>query len=143
MKLYISGGIANVPDYASVFEKVDGFLKIHGYEVVNPVNVQPLCSDDPDSQDSCSASGSFIHAEDKHTWECYMRANLADMLLCDGVAVIDQTCWDSRGSMLEMYVATQTGMKILPWREWCKEATVRQMHGFVQDMLIHSEGALG
>lgn len=36
MRIYISGGITNVPDYKAKFHKAEMDLKAKGYEVINP-----------------------------------------------------------------------------------------------------------
>ena len=39
MKVYISGGISNVPDYQEKFESAEKWLKGKGHYVINPAKV--------------------------------------------------------------------------------------------------------
>lgn len=39
MRVYISGGVTNNPDYEKQFKSAELWLKLNGHEVVNPVEV--------------------------------------------------------------------------------------------------------
>lgn len=68
-------------------------LRADGYEVVNPCEI--------DAQES---------------WEAYMRAHIPSVCRASKVAVLPD--WQlSRGSTLEVFVATQLGIEVVPVEE--------------------------
>lgn len=94
MKVYISGAISNrdPEEVRKDFERAEVLLKSLGWEVVNPL-----------------ANG----LTDAHTWEEHMRADLHLLLECDKIAVLPS--WrESRGAMLEVFIATALGMEVIP-----------------------------
>lgn len=91
MKVYISGRISGLP-YEEVkenFKRAEEYLIAQGYETVSPLDLSP----DPSL-----------------SWEEHMKKDLAGMLQCDAICMIDG--WEkSRGAILEHYIARQLGMK--------------------------------
>lgn len=109
MKLYISGKIAGLitGEAEGNFALVQRTLEINGYETHNPYDTQPLC------EGSCVPDD----PEFDHAWSCYLRYDIIDMLKCDGVCLL----WnfnDSKGSILELFVARQCGLPIRMWDAW-------------------------
>lgn len=123
MKLYISGPIATEPDFVALFKKDELWLKSVGYETVNPVEVI-ACRDDRDEYivpARCLETGQAAKPGDPHSWQCYMKYDIAAMMTCDGVAV-QPDHWKSKGAALEIYLAMQVGMPVKPVRQWVSEA---------------------
>lgn len=123
-KLYLSGGIANVPNFREIFQENAEMLEEHGYEVVNPLDVI-ACRDDTFEYvvpAACLAKGEPGTPGDPHSWACYLRYDLIAMLQCDGVAVIMQTFWNSKGAHLEEDVAFQCGLPRKSVVEWISDS---------------------
>jgi hypothetical protein len=119
MKLYLSGAIATEPDFTALFKKDQIRLEGLGYEVVNPVEVL-ACRDDRDEYVSparCLETDQASKLGDLHSWQCYMKYDLMAMLKCDGVAMLNNHL-QSKGAMLEGYLAMQVGMPIKTVRQW-------------------------
>lgn len=131
-KLYLSGGIANVPDFKEIFEANAEALEAAGYEVVNPVDVKANCTprhecDESDckhvvGQNKCLTLGEPGTPGDPHSWACYLRYDLIAMLECDAVAIIESTFWNSKGAHLEESVAMQVLMPRFPVQYWLDAA---------------------
>lgn len=106
MTVYISGPItyASGPDQ---FEQAETRLQELGYSTLNPKNVAAC----PDV--SCMLLPHEVEKGFEHSWACYLKYDLAAMLLrCDTILLLDG--WqDSHGARLEMSVAAAVGMKIL------------------------------
>lgn len=96
--IYISGpmtGYANLNRDA--FENAGIILAARGYVPVSPADIVPP-SKTPE-------------------WSDYLRADLAVLVLCEGVAVLPG--WEaSRGAQLEVHVAHALGMNVLPIHLW-------------------------
>lgn len=102
MKLYISGGISGVPNYEERFRHARIQLESAGYEVEDP-------------------TGYGFTPETP--WHLAMKYDLARMLECDGVALLDG--WElSQGARYEAALASDMYMKIMRVREWINQATV-------------------
>lgn len=106
-KVYISGPIsAKIPNRTKEMLKEQFFhaadqLDMQGYETVNPLEVQ-ACSDQ-----SCNPPEGM-----EHSWECFMRYDIIDMLQCDIIGLLP--FWEmSPGARLEFSVATAVGMKVM------------------------------
>lgn len=106
MKVYLSGAITSpVPNYTKealkgMFRTYQAQLEKEGYEVVNPLDVL-ACADN-----SCGEGPS------DHTWECWLKYDLIEMLKCDAIFMLP--FWSrSRGARLEFSVATSVGMEVL------------------------------
>lgn len=76
------------------FNEVQRQLEEAGYEVLNPVR-----------------------QEHGLTQEKYRELGIIDVLNADGVAVLEGYK-DSRGALLETFVAYETGREVKPWKEW-------------------------
>ena len=89
MRYYISGAITNNPNYISDFERAEMWLKLQGYEAINPCKVQ---------------YDFFTYAE-------YMKIDLALLELCDGIYMLSN--WESsQGAKTELAVAKALGKKV-------------------------------
>jgi hypothetical protein len=105
MRLYICGPMTGKPgnNFDSFFlaEKILSGL---GYQVVNPARI------------------SLASGIDK-TWEAYMRADIPEMLACDGLAILPES-EESRGARFEMFVAGTLGLEIKSVQMWMASAKV-------------------
>lgn len=95
MKLYISGPMTGIDDYnRPAFAAEEMQLRAAGYEVFNP-GAQP----------------------EGLTRAAYMRADIAGLLTCDGVAVLPG--WDkSMGAKVEVAVAHEIGISVMSPAQW-------------------------
>lgn len=91
-RIYISGPMTGLPELNfPAFNAEAARLRSLGFEVVNPADLNP----DP-------ATG----------WHECMRRDLAALLTCDALALMDG--WQkSSGAHLEMHVAHRVGMEIV------------------------------
>jgi hypothetical protein len=90
-RVYVSGPMSGYPGHNfAMFNAEAARLRALGYEVVNPVDVNP----DPGKP-----------------WEDCLRADLAAMLGCDTIAMLPGHL-NSRGATLELSVARSLGFKI-------------------------------
>lgn len=91
-RIYISGGISNVPDYKKKFQSAADILEKFGYEVVNPAKVIDFM---PKSA----------------TYDQIMEIDLVLLRQCDGIYMLDG--WkESKGAVLEHDTAKRQGMKV-------------------------------
>lgn len=113
MKIYISGPITGVPDAPDRFGIAADRLWNAGLTPLNPYDVPGCVGGD--------CVGEKRHG---HTWECWLRHDLAALLTCDGVATL--AGWrTSRGAQLECHVAEHLGMPIKPVDEWVRRAVAK------------------
>jgi hypothetical protein len=117
--LYLSGPISSDPrpieEKRARFASNADTLRDMGYAVINPFDVPAAC----DEPDVCRFGTPEPGAQDNvHSWNCFLRADLAAMLLsCNGVATLDG--WErSRGARLETDTARAVGMPIFPVENW-------------------------
>lgn len=91
-RVYISGPMSNMPEHNfPAFNAEAARLRDLGYDVVNPVDVNP----DPGT-----------------TWHECLRRDLQALLTCDTIALLPG--WQSsQGAHLEMHVAHRVGMEIV------------------------------
>lgn len=93
MKIYISGKISGLP-IKSVIEKFkwhSGFLRMKGYEPINPIEVSP-------------------YSEQKG-WSDYMAEDIAALLKCEAIYMLKD--WgQSRGARIEYQIAKELGLQI-------------------------------
>lgn len=100
-RLYLSGPMSGIPDHNfPAFNAEAARLRALGYDVVNPVDINP----DPGA-----------------TWHDCLRKDLAGLLTCDRLALLDG--WQgSAGAHLEMHVAHRIGMPIVIARDLTEAA---------------------
>ncbi|MCI2958193.1 DUF4406 domain-containing protein [Agromyces atrinae] len=97
MKLYIAGPMTGFPDFNyPAFRSAAELLAALGHDVEDPsTNINPT-------------------PNDYHGW---LRAGLAQLIRCEGVALLDG--WEaSGGARLEVNVAATLGMRVRPLNEW-------------------------
>lgn len=95
--LYVAGPMTGLPEFNyPAFRYAADSLAAQGFEVEDPsLNENPTPGD-------------------YHGW---LRAGLAQLIRCDGVALLDG--WEaSGGARLEVNVAATLGMRVKPLREW-------------------------
>jgi nucleoside 2-deoxyribosyltransferase len=91
MKLYLAGPMTgyenlNFPH----FHAVTALLRGQGHEVINPAEV---------------------NADPKAKWEDCMKADIRELVMCDGIALLDG--WQkSRGAMLEHHIARALSLEV-------------------------------
>jgi len=94
MKVYICGRITGVPDYKERFRRAEMYLKLNGYEVVNPVTYCEMWCDD------------------LNDYEDVMKHCLEALSECDAIAPM--SAWSiSRGMGIEIEYAQNNGIKII------------------------------
>ena len=95
-RIYISGPMTGMPELNfPAFHAEAARLTALGYDVVNPADLNP---------------------EPEKGWHECMRRDLAALLTCDALALMDG--WQkSAGAHLEMHVAHRVGMEIVIARE--------------------------
>lgn len=92
MRIYISGGITNVPDYWERFMRAEEKLTALGYEVINPARVN---AELPPME-----------------WEEYMSMSLLMLSMADGIYMTSG--WkNSRGACMEYGYAVAKGMRVM------------------------------
>lgn len=91
MTTYLSGPMTGLPDYnIPAFRATAASLRAEGVDVLDP-----------------SERGVIPSWE----WEDYLRADLADLLSCNAIALLPG--WEaSRGARLELHVARELGFSI-------------------------------
>lgn len=90
-KIYIAGPMTGLPELNfPAFHREAAWLRAMGVEVVNPAE---------------------INADLTAKWEDCMRADIAQLVTCDGVHML--AGWEaSRGATLEHHIATALGMTV-------------------------------
>ena len=91
-RIYIAGPMTGLPDLNfPAFHAEAARLRALGYEVSNPAEINP----DPTAG-----------------WEACMRADIAELVKCDGVALLPG--WErSRGASLEAHIAHSLDMRLV------------------------------
>jgi hypothetical protein len=100
-KLYVSGPMTGYPGFNfDAFAQAAMDLRDAGFVVEDP--------------------GEFGIADD-WSWFDYMRKDLTLVMQCDGIATLDN--WEcSRGARLEVYVAQQLHMPVMPVKIWLAQS---------------------
>lgn len=101
-RLYVAGPMTGLPEFNyPAFQSAAAALTELGHEVEDPsTNKNPTPGD-------------------YHGW---LRAGIAQLIRCDGVALLDG--WEaSGGARLEVNVAATLGMRVKPLAEWLGEET--------------------
>lgn len=98
-RVYISGPMTGLPNYNfDEFNRVAELLRFEGYNVVNP------------------ADHGVIPGWE---WKDYLKLDIKDMLGCNIVATLEG--WEeSRGARLEVHIAEQLHMKVVPFKQLLK-----------------------
>lgn len=106
--IYVSGPISGLPEkvYADNFRRAEVALEGLDYFVLNPLRISAC------SGESCKSGLLFEDGQYKHTWQCYMRHDIAAFALkADEFALLPG--WEnSKGSVCEMQIAEALGLPI-------------------------------
>jgi hypothetical protein len=106
VKLYLSGPInSDTPDgfnedeHKEVFRKVKEWLEKEGHqgEIVDAAAIPTTCDK------------TICGPHEGHSWECWLRTDLAVLLQCDAICMLPFWAW-SRGARLEAYIASALSM---------------------------------
>lgn len=90
-KVYISGAITGVLDYADKFNKAEQELRSLGFDVFNPCNMGIV---------------------EGFSWADYMKKDIAMLMECDYIYPLKG--WrKSRGAKIEMKLAKKLGIEVL------------------------------
>lgn len=91
MRIYLAGPMSGIPELNFPhFHAVTALLRLQGHEVINPAE---------------------INADPTKGWQECMRADIAQLVTCEGIALLDG--WDkSRGAKLEHHIANSLGMGV-------------------------------
>jgi hypothetical protein len=117
-RVYIAGPISaktTIPKEEKLrrFAAAADMLRELGHDPVNPLEVENECGLDAGvcaarTQVTAKQDGGQ-HGDQSHSWECYMRSDLRQLLTCDVIALLPG--WDfSEGAMFEHEVAKKVGM---------------------------------
>ena len=92
MKLYLAGPMTGIAELNfPLFHSEAARLRSCGHEVINPAE---------------------INADPAAEWSACMRADIAQLVTCDGIAMLPG--WSkSSGASLELYIAKALGMHVL------------------------------
>ena len=105
-RLYVAGPMTGLPDYSyPAFDGAAALLAERGYPVENPAENEQLFKD---------------RVGPPHYTE-YLRAGLAQLLRCDGVATLEGW-WNSAGARWEVQTAGMLGLEVRPVAEWLATA---------------------
>lgn len=108
IKVYISGQITGLTEdeFHQNFEEAQLLLQGHGFYTVNPLEVVPECKLD------CGSESIFDDGRYQHTWQCYMKYDIKELLDCDALFAMDNAT-QSRGARLELEIARNLGLPII------------------------------
>lgn len=105
LKIYLSGPITG-RDRSQVeqhFRHQAHILRERGHIPLVPLNVKPQC-------DGC-VYDTRTGSRTEHSWSCYLRWDLAELLRCDAIMLL--TDWaTSHGARLELQVAAACGLRV-------------------------------
>jgi len=112
MKLYIAGPMSNLPELNfPAFHAEAARLRALGFEIVNPAE---------------------IHFDTKPDWLTAMRADIRELVTCDGIALLPG--WEqSKGANVEHTLARGLGLRVMQ---------ARHIIGLAGDMPVISQEAV-
>lgn len=91
-RIYISGGITNVPDYMEKFKAAEEKLTAQGYDVVNPTKCNVFLPE--------------------MTYEEHMEIDMKLLTMCSSIYMLEG--WEkSNGACKEYYRAAALGLRII------------------------------
>ena len=91
MKVYISGQITGLDNFAELFDQAQIMLESKGYEVVNPCKLP--------------------HNHNK-TWQSYMKEDIKALCDCEAIYMIDNWA-KSSGARLEEHIAFRLKLQVI------------------------------
>jgi hypothetical protein len=114
VKVYLSGPISGQATYLVEFAAAAARVRAAGHEPLSPIDI-PACATETclgeRPVDAALRSDEYVHA-----WACYLRYDLAAMLLkCDAIYLLPGWA-NSEGAFLEFQVARAMKFKIF-WPE--------------------------
>jgi hypothetical protein len=121
-RLYVAGVISGDPtrthdEKVLAFREGAAVLEFRGYEAVVPLDIGNQHCADEGCADRTHRRLAAPAQSGAHSWECFLRHDLIEMLACDGVALLDG--WHlSPGARLEFATATAVGLDCRPLDEW-------------------------
>ncbi|MGN6693879.1 MAG: DUF4406 domain-containing protein [Aquihabitans sp.] len=117
-RIYVAGPMTGLPDSNyPAFRTAAAQLATAGYDVEDPsTNTNPT----PD---------------DYHAW---LRAGLAQLITCEGVALLDG--WEaSGGARLEVNIAATLGMRVRHLHDWLNEAALLALADKIGDRIARGD----
>jgi len=123
-RVYVAGPLSSDPsrtfeEKAALFADASARLDEAGYVGVPATYVDPDCGLAPDECVARQVHNMVSQGQGKHSWECYLRADLRALLLCDGVALLP--AWQlSPGARLEFNTAVGVGVEVLDLGAWLR-----------------------
>jgi hypothetical protein len=116
-KVYISGQITGLShdEYHDYFGRAEALLLDHELIPVNPLKVQACETED------CGDGATKPNGEYLHSWKCYLRYDIIEMLRCDSIAMLPNWA-NSDGANFELHVASRVGLTVVyinpDYRSW-------------------------
>ena len=116
-KVYISGQITGLThdEYHSNFGQAEALLLDREIVPVNPLRVKACEAED------CGNGDTKPNGEYLHSWECYLKYDIIEMLDCDAILMLPN--WhNSKGAAFELDIAAKCGLIVLylnrDYRSW-------------------------
>lgn len=116
-RCYVAGPISGLPDVPldvklARFARAEAELIERGFEVLNPLKVEM------DQCDGHCNPDKHVGQDGKptHSWECFMRHDLRQLLTCTHIAVLPGWA-ESRGALIEARLATALRFIEVPLHE--------------------------
>lgn len=119
--LYLLGPITKAPDHIRDFRNASQLLKKVGYEVVNPLDL------DPEKYFSAPLGGDITS---KHQ----LRVDLHEMMLCDGIAMLPVFV-PSDGCAREMHLAHDLEIPLDTVRGWVDRSRLSRSEMDIKDII--------
>ena len=93
-RIFISGGITNVPDYMAEFKKAENELREIGYKSI----INPACINS--------------HLPTNLSYDDYMAISIAELSVCEAIYMLRN--WkESKGAVREHRYASMNGLEII------------------------------